>query len=152
MVGQVNQFKLVNNDTSKGIKFMFAQGYGDDITVNNIVIPATGQSSDKNFVRNYGGFKRLIRVDFSLYNDGTDKSTDSSNKVSLSAQRKHIMDSAGVIQGNSTGQSSVTYTVTLWEDGAANTYVGGIENVNCSFAGDNAMVLTGSFNLNIGGA
>ncbi len=152
MVGQVNEFKLVNDNTSKGIKFMFAQGYGDNITVNNIVIPAAGKSSDNNFVRNYGGFKRIIRVDFTLYNDGTDKSTDSSSKVSLSAQRKHLMDGDGVIQGNLTGQSDVTYTVTLYEDGASNTYTGGIEDIACDFAGDNALALSGSFNLNIGGA
>ena len=152
MVGQVNEFKLVNNDNSKGIKFMFAQGYGDNITINNVVIPAAGQSSDNNFVRNYGGFKRIIRVDFTLYNDGSDKSTDASSKVSLSEQRKHLMDSSGVIQGDSTGQSNVTYTVTLYEDGASTTYTGGVEDITCDFAGDNAMVLSGSFNLTIGGS
>ena len=80
-------------------------------------------------------------------NDGSDKSTDASSKVTLSDQWDHLMDD--VIQGNSTAQSSVTYTVTLYRDGATKTYTGVIEDINVT-GGQKGTVLTGSFNLTEG--
>lgn len=148
MVGQVDQFRIVNNDNSKGLKFHYAESFGDAITINNVSVAAPGQSASQNFIRNFGGFKRIINVDFMLFNDGTDKSTDASSKITLSQQRKHLQGDTGVIQGNSTGQSSVTYTVSIFEDGAITEYTGGIEDINVRYS--DGMRLAGSFNLNIG--
>jgi len=151
MVGQIDEFKILNNDNNLGLKFHFARGSGQSININNISLSAPGQPATKNFARNFGGFKKIIRVDFTLFNDGTDKSTDGSNKVTLSEQEDHLMDDAGVVQGNSNGQSSVTYTVTVFRDGASKTYNGAIEDITVDATlEDNPLVLNGSFNLTQG--
>lgn len=149
-MSQLNQFKIVNNDNSKGLKFAWAEGFGDSITINNITIPSAGQDASQNYVANFGGFKRIIRVDFVLQNDGTDKSTDGSSKITLSQQADHLMDTGGVVQGNSTGQYNVTYTVTIYRDGATKEYTGGVEDISVDWDSSNGILMKGSFNLTIG--
>ena len=147
MTSQINQFKIVNLDNNKGLKFHYAESFGNNITINSVSIPAAGQAASQNYVANFGGFKQIINVSFVLFNDGTDKSTDASNKIKLSEQEDHLLDN--VIQGNSTGQSNVTYQVTVWRDGLAKTYEGMIEDVSTN-ATENPLIMVGSFNLQIG--
>ena len=124
----VNEFKIVNNDSVKGLKFHWGEVVADNITINNVTIAAAGQSSTANFATNFGGFRRLITVDFTLFNDGTDKSTDLSSKITLTQQWDHLMDT--VVQGFSTAQSNVTFTLTTFSDGASRTYNGVLEDIN----------------------
>ena len=58
------------------------------------------------------------------------------------------MDGNGIIQGFSTGQSAVTYTVTIYRDGGTKTFTGGVEDIGVSY--QDGMRLVGSFNLTEG--
>lgn len=143
----VNQFKLVNNSNNKGIKFHFAEGFNDNITISNVSVQNASSTSGTNYSRNWGGFKRIINVSFVLYNDGTDKSTDGSNKITLTQQHDHLMET--IVQGTGSGDSvpDITYTATIWMDGAAKTYTGSLEDINISGRKDSANQLSGSFNI-----
>lgn len=142
----VNQFQIVNNDNSTGIKFHWADAYGDSITINNISVQQPGASASSNYSRNWGGFKRLISVDFVLFSDGsTDKSTDGSTKITLSQQQDHLMDT--VVQGNNGTQSDVTYTVTIYRDGATKTFTGSLEDISIRASTSESNMLRGSLNL-----
>ncbi len=141
----VNQFQIVNNDNSTGLKFHFANGVNDNITIYNLSFQLPGASASSNYSRNWGGFKRLITIDFVLTNDGTDKSTDGSSKITLSQQQDHLMET--VIQGNSTGTTNVSYTITIYRDGATKTYTGSIEDITINWTNSEANQMGGTLNL-----
>jgi|SRR6056297_2584286 len=146
-----NQFKIVNNSNSKGLKFLSATALTDNITINNVSIASAGQQSSQNFSRNYGGFKRLITVNFILNNDGTDKSTDASSKVTLSEQQDHLLGDDGVIQGVGVGdtQSDIKYTLTIYRDGATTDLTGNVEDISLNYGGQESNILQGSLNFYI---
>jgi hypothetical protein len=145
----VNQFRIVNNDNNKGIIFYFGKVTANSITVSNVSIPAAGQSADNNYIANLGGFKRIISVDFFLFNDGLDKSTDGQNKVILDDQRDYLLDE--VIQGFSTSQASVSYTITTSTTNGTKTYTGGIEDINLNEDPSNGgNRIQGTLNLTVG--
>jgi len=143
----VNQFKLVNNSSNKGIKFHYAEGFGDNITISNVSVQNPSQSASNNYARNWGGFKRILSVQFVLANDGTDKSTDGSSKVTLTAQHDHVMDTIIQVPGAGDSVSDITYTMTVWMDGAAKTYTGALEDISINGSNANGNQLAGSFNL-----
>jgi len=136
MASPVNEYKIVNNSNSSGIKFHFARNSTDSISVQNINIKQPGKSADNNYSRNWGGFDRIISVDFVLANDGSDKSTDAASKVTIASQKNYLMEN--VVQGVGGGDSvsDITYTLTLFEDGASKTYTGTIENISCKWGSD----------------
>jgi hypothetical protein len=141
----INQFKLVNNDNSKGIKFHYAKGVKDNITISNVTVQQTGKTASDNYARNWGGFKRIISVDFVLKNDGSDKSTAGDSIVTLNQQWDYLMDQ--VIQGNLNGAQNVTYTATIYIEGATKTYTGAIEDITIGENQGDSNSLAGSFNL-----
>lgn len=146
----VNQFKLVNNSNSKGIKFLTATAVSDNITINNIKFATPGAAASSNYSANWGGFQRLISVTATLHSDGvTDKSTDASSKITLIQQKQHLMNSGGVIQGTggSDAQSDVRWTVTLYMSGTTETITGTIEDFTINGDTGSATTLTCTFNL-----
>jgi len=145
---QVNVNQIVNTDNSRGLKFHYANTISDSISIANIAVTAPGQTADNNYISNFGGFKRLISVEFVLMNDGSDKSTDTSSKVTLKDQWTHLMDN--VIQGNSTGQTNVTYTVTAYTADGNQTFTGGIEEISITGASADGLRLSGTLTLQQG--
>lgn len=145
----INQFKIVNNDNSKGLKFHYIESIQDSVTLNNISYTLAGSDSSSNYISNWGGNDRLITANFVLMNDGTDKSTDSSSIITLSQQWDYLMDQ--VVEGYSTDQSDVTHTLTIYRDGSTTTKTGIIDNINIdgnpSTAGNK---ITGNLTLKIG--
>ena len=71
-MSSVNQFKIENLSNSKGLIFHSAQAVGDNVTLQNATFSVGGASSQQNFGRNFGGFKRLISINFELRDDGPD--------------------------------------------------------------------------------
>lgn len=134
----INQFKLKNNSNNKEIKFHWAESVNTNITINNVTLDAAGQTSDNNYVSNFGGFKRLKIVDFALFNDGSDKSTDASSIVTLTQQKDFLLDE--VVEGTAIGDSvsDITYTLTTYSDGTTSTITGGIDNISVDEAPSNA--------------
>ena len=97
---------------------------------------------------NFGGFKRIITVDFALFNDGTDKSTSSDSIITLRQQKEFLQET--VIQGVGSGdsQADVTYTLTIYEDSTTKTYTGGIEDISIrAEPGTEGTLLRGTLNL-----
>jgi len=142
---QVDQFKIVNNNNSRGLKFHFAQGYQDNVTINNVAFAQPGQAASQNFGANFGGFNRFINVDFVLHNDGTDKSTDGASKITLSQQIDYLMDD--IIQGQSTGFSNVRFTLTIYRDSSTKTYIGVVEDVTINGDTNDGNFVRGSIRL-----
>lgn len=148
-MSSVNQSKIENLTTNVGIKLYEAWVVNDNVTINNIsIVNPTGDTS-KNYSRNWGGFRRLMTIGFMLYNDGTDKSITSANKVTLSDQRNYTNGPGGVIQAKGTGDnvSAITYRITVYEDGSANTYYGSIEDISIAATSDECNRLRGTLNL-----
>lgn len=147
----VNQSKIENLSNNKGLKFHNAWIVTDNVTVNNISIANPNGDTTKNYSRNWGGFRRLITVNFLLFNDGTDKSTDTASKITLSSQRNYLTEPSGVIQGKSsasgTNVSDIVYRLTVYEDGITNTYSGSIEDISISSTPDESNMLRGSINM-----
>ena len=145
----VNEFKLErlnsSNVSQKGIKFLIASGLGDNITVNNISFAQPGSTSDNNFSQNWGGFKRLISVDAILHDDGTDKSTDGSSKITLTQQHDHLMGPGGVIQVGSA--VDFKYRTTIYMNGASKTITGSVEDISIRADTSNSNILRVTFNM-----
>lgn len=149
----INEFKIENLSNAKGLKFHSAQSVSDSLSVNNVSLPLAGQDTTKSFIRNFGGFVRIITVNFMLTNDGTDKSTDGSNIITLSQQRDYLNASGGVIQGVGAGdkQFDVKYRLTLYEDGATKTLIGSVEDLSFNNDVNEANIVRGSINFSEGG-
>lgn len=147
-----NEFKLVNNSNNKGIKFAWANNVVDNVSINNISFNIPGGASADNFIANFGGFKRLITIDFVLQNDGTDKSIDGDNIITLSQQWDYLLDT--IIQGKSGSGAyfDVLYSLTIYRDGSPNkSYTGGIDDI--SLIGNPATsgtLINGSLTLMVG--
>lgn len=155
-MSQINQFKLERLNSAgtsvKGIKFHFGSTNSDNITFNNISFAQPNASADNNYISNLGGFKRLVSIDFALFNDGTDKSTDSSSKVTLTQQISNLMASDGILQGKASGESlsDVTFRLTVYEDGASLTYNGVLEDFTLDKSSSNGNIVRGSLTLQVG--
>src|SRR6056297_1351916 len=126
----INEFKITNNSNNKTLKFHYAASVQDSISVNNVSFAIPGQSSSDNFVANFGGFKDLVTIDFILFNDGTDKSDDSSSIITLKQQRDYLKNV--IIQGKGSGdsQSDVNYTIVYYTPDGSSNETGGIESVD----------------------
>ena len=147
----VNSFQIVNNSNSKGIKFHYITSYNDSVVVNNISFLQAGSNAASNFIANFGGFRRIIGVEFVLFDDGTDKSTSAESIVTLTQQRDFLMES--VLQGTGGGdsQSDVTYTLTIFENGITKTFTGGVEDMSLNASpGTAGNRLFGTLNLSLG--
>jgi hypothetical protein len=144
----VNQFKIENLSNGKGLKFHSASRVGDALSIKNVDVAFGGQSN-QNYSRNFGGFSRIISVDFRLNNDGTDKSTDASNIITLSQQEDYLMGPNGVMQGKDAGDiiSDVKFRLTLYEDGATKTITGGVSEISIDGSSDDANHWLGSLNI-----
>lgn len=142
----IGQYRLTNNSNSKGIKFHYARGVNQSVTIQNIKIKSPGNPASSNYAANWGGFDRIISVEFVLRNDGTDKSTNGSSKVTLSQQEDFLLDE--IIQGDNGVQSNVSYTLRIYRDGAAKTYTGVVEDIslNSDISGDSTQI-TGTLNF-----
>lgn len=146
---KIERLKQDLSTVDKGLKLAFARNVGDSIQVNNVSLPLAGQDSTKNFSRNFGGFQRLVTVDFVLTNDGTDKSTEGANVISLKEQRDYLMKTGGVIQGIATGeqQFDVKYKLTIYEDGTTTEIIGTIEDINIQGNNNESNIFSGSLNM-----
>jgi len=150
----VNQFKIERlradgSTVDKGLKFHSAYVTSDSIQVNNVSLPIAGQDTTKNFSRNFGGFQRLVTVNFILNDDGSDKSTDGASIITLSQQRDYLQATDGVIQGVASGENQidVKYKLTIYENAATKTITGTIEDINIGVSGSETNLLRGSLNL-----
>lgn len=144
----INEFKLKNLSNSKEISFHWGKSVRDNITVNNISINKPGASADNNFSANFGGFKRLISVDFALYNDGTDKSSDGSSIITLSQQIDFIQETILQGVGGSDSIQDVSFQITVYRDATAKTYTGVIESLDLNADPEQAgTIIFGSLTL-----
>lgn len=143
----VDEYKIVNNVTSKGLKFFNAFVVSDNVTVNNVSIAQAGGKSTANFARNLGGFRRLLTIDFLLINDGTDQSTSGDNKVTISEQNDFLTSATGVIQADGGNQFDVKYTLTVFRDGVVTDIVGSVEDLSIRGSPSEANILRGTLNL-----
>jgi len=145
----INQSKIENLSSNLGLKFHNAWIVTDNVTINNISIANPTGNSTENYSRNWGGFRRLITVNFLLFNDGTDKSITSASKITLSDQRNYLNQGTGVIQSKAIASNvaDVVYRLTVYEDGITNTYSGSIEDINIASTPDESNMLRGSINM-----
>ena len=144
----VNQFQIVNNNNSKGLKFHWARSVTDNVTVKVVKFALAGGAATSNYARNWGGFDRIVTVDFALASDGTtDKSTSSDNIVGIWDQWEFLMET--VIQGFSTSQNDVTYTLTIYIDGGTETFNGQVEDITITGTVDEANILRGTLNFTV---
>ena len=148
-MSSVNQSKIDNLSTNEGLKFHNAWIGTDNVTVNNISVTNPTGDSSQNYSRNWGGFRRLLTINFLLFDDGSDKSTTAQSKITLSEQRNYLNQPSGIIQKKTGGAniSEITYRITIYEDGATNTYFGSIEDVTIASQPNEANMLKGSLNL-----
>lgn len=143
----LNEFKIVNLSNNKGLKFAFATATADRITIGNVTFSIAGQESTGNYGANWGGFKRYVTINFKLTNDGTDKSTDSTSKITLRQQWDYLMGANGIIQGNSSSQSAVRWRLTIYRDGTTDTITGLIEDIDIQWNGQEANQMSGTLTL-----
>ena len=143
----INQSKITNNSNNKGLKFHWISTVNDNLTVNNVSFSQVGSDASQNYVANLGGFKDLLTADFALYEDGTDKSTDGDNIITLKQQRDYLKNT--IIQGIGAGdsQGDVLYTLTMFISGTTEDTIGGIDGVQIRFSPQEANLLRGSITL-----
>lgn len=143
-----DNFRLTNDNTSKGIKFHWGGNVTDVISLNSVTIPIPGETSENNVVTNIGGLKRLITFDFRLVNDGTDKSTSSDSKITLQDQWDFLMDT--VVEGSTAGeQHKVSYTIQIYRNGVTKTFTGILQQVQVN-PSDGSPFIEGSLTLEEG--
>ena len=131
-MSSINQSKIENLSTNKGMKFYNAWVNTDSITVSNISLDNPEGDTTKNYNRNWGGFGSLINISFILFNDGTDKSITTDNIVTLTEQRGYLINPNNIIQGRAGGAqiNQVVYRLSIYEEGSLTVFIGAIEDIN----------------------
>lgn len=148
-MSSINQSKIENLSTNKGMKFYNAWVNTDSITVSNISLDNPEGDTTKNYNRNWGGFGRLISISFILFNDGTDKSITTDDIVTLTEQRGYLNNPSNIIQGKAGGAqiNQVVYRISVYEEGSLTVFIGAIEDINISADESEPNVLRGTINL-----